>query len=131
PYAELERVSAALEEHGVNASIQRVRRVEALFGQGRFAESDALLETLQDEVGPAPGPYVHRVRYASHEAAAVAGQVRALLSPAVKPDAKEVWMETLRDRLKALGVREADAFGPMEKRDDLADALADLVRFGQ
>ena len=84
-YELLETVTKALIAGGVNVSINRVRLVEALFGQARDDEAEALIQELALEDGddpwPTPGPYAHRERFPSLAAAAKASRERARRAP--------------------------------------------------
>ena len=84
-YDTLEKVARTLIAAGVNVNINRVRLVEALFGQGRDDDAEAVIVELQvedgDEPWPTPGPYSHRERFLSLEAAARASKERAHRAP--------------------------------------------------
>jgi hypothetical protein len=80
-YELLEEVAEALVAGGVNVNLNRVRLIEAYFGQGKDEPAAALMDDLRAEDGadpwPTPGPYTNRERFPSLVAAAEAARERS------------------------------------------------------
>ncbi|QDV06576.1 hypothetical protein Poly30_20860 [Planctomycetes bacterium Poly30] len=139
-YGLLARVARALIDGGVNVNQNRVRLVEALFGQGEEAEAEAYIEVLRAEdrsdlafgetwrPWPTSGPYCHRTRFSSLESAALGACVRSLFRPNLEASARAASVDRLASELESLAGREAEHFGPKTGRPDLMGIADDLAR---
>lgn len=131
PYPDLELAARRMIDEGANVDLGRVRLIEALYGQNR-AEEAAAVEAGRPVDDPSgdqlPGPYVHRQRFHSFGAAALAARVRALpaLARIRGEDQLPDRIEQLRRDLRGLRSAAASA-GRGADRPDLDHIESELA----
>ncbi|MEM6733227.1 MAG: hypothetical protein AAF658_16835 [Myxococcota bacterium] len=124
-YDSLDAVASALIRFGSNVDLNRVRRIEALYGLGREEQSTeleaALLEDIRD-VDQCPGPYVNRPRFLDFGAAALGARIRALgaRTKSLSRDELSAKRGALRTELEA---QRAAAHCPRPDLDELSRYL--------